>query len=52
MIRRTLVATVAAAFLFVIGIGCSGTEAQPVLKNTNSATLKQQSQKTKPSVDD
>jgi hypothetical protein len=52
MFRRTIVATVMAAFLAVLGIGCSGSEAQPVLKNSNLGTLKREPQKVKPSTDD
>ena len=41
MFQRAIAATVAAAFLAVIGMGCNGPEAQPVLKNTNTRTAEE-----------
>jgi hypothetical protein len=52
MFQRAIAATVAAAFLAVIGMGCNGPEAQPVLKNTNIEQLKKEPQKNKPTIDD
>jgi hypothetical protein len=52
MFRRTIIAIGAAAVLVSLGIGCSGPDPQPVLKNTNVAPMKQEPAKSKPSVDD